>query len=150
MRNTVVLAVLLQGILSAQDISGDWQGALRFGKNEIRVVITLAERSSGGLTAAKVTPDDGSNTVVASSVSFEGSNLRISFDAIRATCEGILSESKNSFRGTWIQGSPLPLDLDRVTGESSWRRDRTAHKIQFVEVEDHWLKGPLSAVSVSG
>ena len=35
------------------------------------------------------------------------------------------------------QGSPVPLDLDRASDESSWRRDRTPHKIHFIEVDNN-------------
>jgi len=135
-RNIVVLAILAKGLLSAQDIVGDWQGLLKYGKSEERVVVTIAKGAGTGWTASEVTPDDGSNPVPASSVTFDGSTLKIIFDTIRATYEGALSASKNSFKGTLTQGSPLPFDLDRATEESSWRRDQTSHAIRFVAVED--------------
>jgi non-heme chloroperoxidase len=135
-RNTVVLVILANGLLSAQDIAGDWQGILKYGKSEERVVVTIAKGAATGWTASEVTPDDGSNPVPASSVTFDGSTLKIIFDTIRATYEGTLSASKNSFKGTLTQGSPLPFDLDRATEESSWRRDQTSHTIRFVAVED--------------
>jgi len=72
------------------------------------------------------------NPVPASSVIFDGSTIKIVFDAIRATYENTLNEARNSFKGTLTQGSPLPFDLDRATKDSSWRRDRTPHKIRFV------------------
>jgi non-heme chloroperoxidase len=134
---TVALAMLLPGVLTAQDIVGDWQGTLKLGKTELRVVINISRSASGGWTATQFTPDEGSNGVVASSVTFEGSTLKLVFDQIRATYEGALTESKNSFKGTLTQGSALPLDLERATAESSWRRDRTPHKIQFVTVEEN-------------
>jgi non-heme chloroperoxidase len=137
MRHAAALTILLQGILSAQDITGDWQGTLKFGKNEERVVVTIAKNDNGAWTAAEVTPDDGSNPVMASSVAFDGSTLQIAFNEIRARYEGTLTESKNSFKGTLTQGSARPLDLERATEESSWRRDRTPHKIRFVTVEDN-------------
>jgi len=137
MRQAVAFAILLPAILTGQDIAGDWQGAVKSGKIESRFVVTFTKSPNGGWTASEVTPDDGSNPVAASSVGFDGTTLRITFDAIRATYEGVLSEAKNSFKGTLTQGSPIPLDLDRATAESSWRRDRTRHKIDFVEVDDN-------------
>jgi hypothetical protein len=125
MRRTVAVAMLLRGVLSAQDIAGDWQGTLQFAKTELRVVINIAKTPDGGWTATEFTPDDGSNGVVASSVTFDGSTLKLAFDQIRATYEGTLTESKNSFKGTLTQGSARPLDLEHATEESSWRRDRT-------------------------
>jgi non-heme chloroperoxidase len=137
MRRTLAVAMLLSGLLSAQDIAGDWQGTLKFAKAEIRVVINIAKTPDGGWTATEFTPDDGSNGVVASSVTFDGSTLKLAFDQIRATYEGTLTESKNSFKGTLTQGSARPLDLEHATEESSWRRDRTPHQIQFVTVEEN-------------
>jgi pimeloyl-ACP methyl ester carboxylesterase len=135
-KTPVALAILAGGLLNAQDIAGDWQGILKFGKSEERVVVTIVKGANGGWTASEITPDDGSNPVPASSVTFDGSTLKIVFDTIRATYEGTLSASKNSFKGTLTQRSPMPFDLERATEESSWRRDRTSHSIRFVEVED--------------
>ena len=133
MRHTLALVILLPSILLGQDIAGDWQGTVKVGKFEARLVVTIAKRANRGWTASEVTPDDGSNPILGNSVSFDGSTLKIAFDAVR-TYEGVLSEGKNSFKGTWTQGSPIPLDLDRANEESSWRRDRTPHKIHFIEV----------------
>src|SRR2546427_65559 len=129
MRRTVAVAMLLRGVLSAQDIAGDWQGTLTFAKTEVRVVINIAKTAGGAWTATEITPDDGSNGVVANSVTFDGSTLKLAFDAIRATYEGTLSESKNSLEGMLTQGSRRTLNLERANEESSWRRDRTQHTI---------------------
>jgi pimeloyl-ACP methyl ester carboxylesterase len=137
MRYAAAVAMLLPGVLSAQDISGDWQGTLKVGKAEVRVVISVAKAAGGGWMATELTPDDGSNGAVASSVIFEGSTLKLTFDVMRATYEGTFSESKNSLEGTWTQGSGLPLNLERATVESSWRRDGTPHTIQFITVDDN-------------
>jgi hypothetical protein len=133
---TLALVMVLKGALSAQDIAGDWQGKLNAGSTEIRVVIKIAKTAKGGWTATESTPDEGSNGVLASSVSFEGSTLKIAFDKIRATYEGTLTDAKTTFKGVLTQGSSLSLDLERATEESSWLRDRASHKIQFVNVED--------------
>jgi non-heme chloroperoxidase len=132
-----VLAILLPSIVIGQEIAGDWQGTVKVGKVEARLVVTITKTANAGWAASEVTPNDGSNPITSNSVSFDGSTLKIAFDAVRGTYEGILSESRNSFKGTWSQGSPLPLDLDRATEESSWHRDRTSHKIHFIEVDDN-------------
>src|ERR1700682_4592841 len=137
MRRALAFAILLLSIVIGQDIAGDWQGTVNVGKVEARLVVSIAKSANGGWTASEVTPDDGSNPIIGNSVSFDGSILKIAFDAVRAAYEGVFSESKNSFKGTWTQGSPIPLNLDRATEESSWRRDRTPHKIHFIEVDDN-------------
>ena len=74
------------------------------GNTEFRVVMNIAKTAQGGWTVTEYTPDEGSNGVVASSVTFDGKTLKLAFDGIRATYEGILTAS-----------------------ESSWRRDQTSH-----------------------
>lgn len=132
-----LLALLSGSILSAQDIAGDWQGTLKVGATEIRVVINIAKAGDGAWTATEFTPDEGSNGITANSVTLQGSSLKLAFDRIRGTYEGLLSEDRTSIKGTWTQGKPLPLDLKLATEESSWRRDRSSHRIQFITVESN-------------
>jgi len=47
MSHAAVLTILLQGMLSAQDITGDWQGTLKLGKSEEWVVATIAKKTNG-------------------------------------------------------------------------------------------------------
>ena len=135
MNRLLALVFFLPLVSGAQDIAGDWQGTLKVGTVEIRLVLTLGKGGNGGWTASEMTPDDGSNPIRADSVSFEGSTLKIAFNGIRATYAGVLSEDKSSFKGAMTQGASVPLILDRASPESSWRRDRTQHKIHFIEVD---------------
>ena len=137
MRHGTAFALLLPYILAGQDIAGEWQGTIKFGKIENRLVVTIARRANGAWTASEVTPDEGSNPVSASSVDFDGTTLRIAFDDIRTAYIGVLNEARNSLKGTLTQNSAVALDLDRATDESSWRRDRTRHKIHFIEADDN-------------
>lgn len=130
------LALLLGGILRAQDIAGDWQGTLETSAAEIRVVFDIEKGEDGGWKATEFTPDEGSNGVVADSVTLQGSNLKLTFRQIRGTYEGTINENGTSIAGTWTQGRSQPLDLERVTKESSWRPDTTRHSIQFVTVQN--------------
>lgn len=137
MKRAVVGAMLLRGVLSAQDIAGDWQGTLKLSTSQPRVLVTIAKATGAGWTATESTPDDGSNPIAASSVTFDGSTLKIAFDRIRATYQGTLTEDRTAFQGTLTQGVSLPLTLEKATGETSWRLDRTPHAIQFITVEDN-------------
>ena len=136
MRTIILVTILAQGWVHAQDIAGDWQGILKIGKNEGRLVVRIAKGIDGTWTAEESTPDDGSNPVPASSVVFDGKTIKIVFEAIRATYDGTLNAGRNGFKGTLTQGSSTPLDLDRATEESSWSQDRTLHTIRFVPVEN--------------
>lgn len=43
MTHLAALAILLPSFLFGQDIAGDWQGALKFGKIESRLVVSIAK-----------------------------------------------------------------------------------------------------------
>ena len=53
MKPTVAVAMLLGGVLNAQDIAGDWQGTLKSGKTEVRVVISIAKAAGGSVDSVR-------------------------------------------------------------------------------------------------
>lgn len=130
------LALLSAVVLRGQDIAGDWQGALKTPRAEIRVVIKIEKDADGGWKATEFTPDEGSNGVPADSVTLRASALKLTFNRIRGSYEGTIAEDGASIAGTWTQGQSLPLDLERATEETSWLRDTSQHDIRFITVED--------------
>jgi len=60
-KNIAILTVLATRMVCGQDIVGDWQGILKAGKSEERVVVTIARNGRDGWSASECTPDDGSN-----------------------------------------------------------------------------------------
>ena len=121
----------------AQDITGDWQGALKVNRQELRLIVHIEK---GDHTAWKATlasidqsPDRGA-TIAAESVTLAANQLTINVPAIHGSYAGTLSAGGNSIAGTWTQGSSLPLDLTRATPETAWK-DPSPHKIQFVTVD---------------
>ena len=55
-------------------------------------------------------------------------------DMIGGRFEGKLSGDGNSIDGTWTQGRPIPLKLQRATPETAWK-DPSPHTVQFVTVD---------------
>src|SRR5215813_9542555 len=131
-----ILVMSLTSALCAQDITGDWQGTLKAGI-ELRLIIRISKQAGGGwqamLSSIDQSPDWGSGAP-ANMVSLEGSDFKLKIDAVRGTYEGKLSEDGNSIKGTWSQGIPLPLELQRATKENAWR-DPSPHSSQFITVD---------------
>lgn len=121
--------------LYAQDISGNWQGTLHAGPQDLRLIVEIAKADGGGWKASLFSIDQTTNAIPVSSVTLVGSNLVLTVDAVRGTYEGKLTADGASIAGTWTQGVPLPLELRRATKETAWDKDPTPHKIQFVSVE---------------
>jgi len=115
----VALTALAGGGLRAQDLTGNWQGTLKAGK-DLRVIAAIS-KDDGRLQAKFYSIDQGSQPFKVSSISQDGSMVKFAIDLIGATYEGKLSSDGNTIAGTWTQGAtPLPLDLVRATKETAW------------------------------
>jgi non-heme chloroperoxidase len=130
----IALLTMLSGSLFAQDVAGDWQGTLKSGRG-LRVVVEISKAETGVWNAMLYSVDQGPDGVAANSVSVEGSALKLSIESLRATFEGKVSEDRRSIKGTWTQGQPTPLELERATKEATWHRDNSPHAKQFVAVD---------------
>jgi hypothetical protein len=121
----------------AQDLAGNWQGTLKAGPQELRILVHI-EKSDGGAWKASLasidqSPDWGA-TIPADSVTVQGTDVKMSIAAIRGRYEGTLSADGSSVTGKWTQGAPLPLDLKRATSDTAWK-DPSPHSAQFVNVD---------------
>ncbi len=131
------IVILSARVLGAHDLSGDWQGTLKPGAQELRTVVKIARVEDGGWKATFLSidqsPDRGAGMAI-NSITLEGSAVKFSLDAVRGHYEGKLSADGNSIVGTWTQGTPLPLEFHRATPETAWN-DPSPHKVQFVTVD---------------
>jgi non-heme chloroperoxidase len=138
-RNTtlwiVALAAFLGTSLRAQDITGDWQGAIKAGNAQLRVVIRIDKGTDGGWKGTMFSIDQGTEGIAVSSLTVEGSNVKMAIPQIRGNYEGTLSADGTSMQGTWKQAAPLPLELKRATKETAWPIDPSPHTAQFITVD---------------
>jgi uncharacterized protein (TIGR03435 family) len=116
----VVLATVLGMGARAQDLSGNWQGTLKAGK-DLRVIFNFYKGDKDAWSAKLYSIDQGAEAIPVTSVTRQGSGIRISVDMIGGIFEGKLSEDSKTMTGTWTQGpQPLPLILVRATPETAW------------------------------
>ena len=116
----VALCALPGSSLFAQTITGNWQGTLQVGK-DLRVVIKISTTDADKLKAMFYSIDQGGPGVPASSVTRQGSTVKMEVPGIGGTYEGKLSADGKTMAGTWTQGpKPLPLNLEHVTAETGW------------------------------
>jgi pimeloyl-ACP methyl ester carboxylesterase len=123
----------------AQDISGDWQGTLKAGAQELKILLQVAKSDGGAWRATMLSidqsPDRGAG-ISATSFTLDGANIRFAIDAIRSSYDGKLSADGTSISGTWTQGRPMPLEFRRATKETAWL-DPSPHRAQFITVENN-------------
>jgi fermentation-respiration switch protein FrsA (DUF1100 family) len=110
-----LLAALPAGLISAQDIAGDWQGTLKAGGAELRVVLHIAKDGSG-FKASMDSVDQGANGIPVTSIALQDAKLKFEIAEIGGAYEGKVNADASLIQGNWSQaGASLPLDLKRQT-----------------------------------
>ena len=114
----MALAALQGSALQAQNITGNWQGALQAGPQKVRIVFKIAPENDK-LKATLYTVDQPS-APIATTITWDGSTVKMTIPGRNGNYEGKLSVDGNSIAGTWTQGAPLALNLARATPETAW------------------------------
>jgi hypothetical protein len=111
----LILLTLAAALAHAQDISGDWQGTLSAGGQELRLVLHVTKAADGALKATLDRVDQGANGIPVSSIALKSNKLSLGIDAVHGTYEGTVAADAKTISGTWSQGTALPLDFKRGT-----------------------------------
>ncbi len=132
--------------LHAQDIAGQWQGTIQ-SPHPLRVVLKVSPDSAGKLQAYLVSIDQSPDHIPVTTISMTHGELVFSIAMIQGTYHGKLSDDGSRIDGTWTQGSPLPLQFQRATEETSWLTKSTIRSIAVgpgvsLEVIDWGGSGP--------
>lgn len=99
----------------AQNIVGDWQGTLKAGPAELRLVLHIAKSADGSLKATLDSVDQpGANGIPVTSISLTGGELTFAVDSVHGSYEGKVSSDATTLSGMWTQGSPLPLEFKKT------------------------------------
>jgi uncharacterized protein (TIGR03435 family) len=114
----MALAALQGSALQAQNIAGNWQGTLQPGQQKVRIVFTITLENDQ-LKATLRTVDQPSPPI-ATTITRDGSTVKMTIPGLNGSYEGKLSGDGNSITGTFTQGAQLPLNLARATPETAW------------------------------
>jgi len=122
----IALAVLSAGAsfsqLSAQGITGTWQGTLSVGGRELRTVFKISTGDDDKLKGLFYSIDQSPQSVPVNPVTVQGSSVKLTIPALGGAYEGKLSADGNSMAGTWTQPGPPPIQmtLNRATPQTAW------------------------------
>jgi pimeloyl-ACP methyl ester carboxylesterase len=103
--------------------------------------------NAGKLQAYLVSIDQSPDHIPVTTISVTQGELDFSIAMIQGTYRGKLSDDGSRIDGTWTQGSPLPLEFQRATEETSWLTKSTTRLIAVapgvsLEVIDWGGNGP--------
>ena len=105
------LAFLTSFSMSAQDITGQWNGALKIQGNQLRIVFHISKTDTG-FTATMDSPDQNAKGIPVTTTTFENSKLKLEITNLRFEYDGELDGS--AIKETLKQnGQVFPLNLSR-------------------------------------
>ena len=133
---TIILLFLAAATFAhAQDVTGDWQGTLSAGGNELRLVLHITKSADGALKATLDSVDQGANGIPVNAVNLKNSTLNLDVAAVHGTYEGKIAPDAKTITGTWTQGSPLPLEFKRAVAPQ-----KTEHKpAKASDIDGTWM-----------
>ena len=108
------------------------QRTLKVGPQDLRAIFEIAKGDSGGWKASMYSIDQSTDAIPVSSVTLEGSSLKLKVDAVRGTFEGKLSADGESIAGTWTQSSRCRSNCGVQPEKRHGRKIQRRTRIQFV------------------
>ncbi len=131
-----VMLLISKLSFSQQDLAGIWQGMVKMGSLESRVVLKMSKGYGDGWNAKIYSLDQGLMSIAAESVNLQDSNLNLTFFSGQGKCEGKISADMATIQSVCNLGQgPFPVTLKRATKETAWQIDPSTHKVQFITVE---------------
>src|SRR5579862_8452635 len=137
MKRSLILALMLTvaALAHAQDIAGDWKGALSAGASELHLVLHITKSADGSLKATLDSVDQGANGIPVNAVTLKNSTLNLDVAAVHGTYEGKVAPDAKTITGTWTQESPLPLEFKRAVAPV-----KTEHKpAKPSDIDGTWM-----------
>ena len=92
----ISLLILLGSPLWAQDISGDWQGAIGTGKGRLRVILHIDKDEDGGWKANFFSIDQGPDGIPVSSITEHGTEVGFSIVGLKLSYKGTITPDGKS------------------------------------------------------
>lgn len=107
----ILITVLTTLNIFSQDVTGEWNGMLKFQGVQLRLVFNISKTDSG-YSATMDSPDQGAKGIPVTSVSFEVAVLKLAVSSAHIEYEGIFKE--NLIVGNFKQaGQSFPMNLSK-------------------------------------
>jgi len=148
---SILLISLLASIsLSAQEITGQWNGALKVQGTQLRLVFNIT-KIDNGVSSTMDSPDQGAKGIPTTTTSFENSILKITIASAKIEYEGTLGKD-NVIVGTFKQGGqsfPMNLSKEKIEKEKLIRPQETINPYPYYS-EDITFENKKAGISLAG
>jgi RNA polymerase sigma factor (sigma-70 family) len=100
---------------AGSDLQGCWKGTLNAGGVALRLAFKIAEPADGSFVGEVDSIDQGANSLVVSSITYDKPAVQMEVGAVGGVFEGKVNSDGTEITGTWTQGvSVLPLAIKRT------------------------------------
>ena len=151
MKKVLIFILLFLGarLLQAQDITGQWNGMLEAGGQQLRIVFHI-EHSKDGYTATMDSPDQGAYGMDVSGVTWENNKLKLVAEYPPIQYTGELRDSL--IVGTFEQsGFEFPLDLRRAEiAKPTYNRPQEPQEPYPYFSEEVRFFNPVAEITLAG
>lgn len=148
---SILLISLIGSIsLSAQDIIGQWNGALKVQGTQLRLVFNVTKTDSG-FSSTMDSPDQGAKGIPTTTTSFENSILKITIASAKIEYEGTLGQD-NVIVGTFNQGGqsfPMNLSKEKIEKEKFVRPQEPTKPYSYYS-EDITFENKKAGINLAG
>jgi serine-type D-Ala-D-Ala carboxypeptidase/endopeptidase len=95
------------------DIAGDWKGVLA---ERLHLIVHISRDSKGNLSVDLDSVDQHAFGLPGAKAVQKGGKFSFEVPVVHGTYDGTVSSDGKTISGTWNQGTPLVLDLTRISG----------------------------------
>jgi fermentation-respiration switch protein FrsA (DUF1100 family) len=146
----VILTSLFSLTIYGQDITGQWNGALKIQGTQMRLVFNVTQ-SDNGFSSTMDSPDQKAKGIPTTTTSFENSILKITIANAKIEYEGTLGQD-NIIVGTFKQGGqsfPMNLSKEKIEKEKLVRPQEPIKPFPYYS-EDITFENKKAGINLAG
>ena len=147
----LIISLILSSLcLKAQDVTGEWNGILKVGGMQLRLVFHV-NKTDKGYSATMDSPDQGQKNIPMSKATFENKIITIEMAAARINYSGLLI-GNDSVNGTFSQaGQNFPMNLTRkAIQKQEVKRPQEPRKPYPYYSEDLTFENKKAGITLAG
>jgi pimeloyl-ACP methyl ester carboxylesterase len=146
-----ILAVLCAPVAWPQDLTGNWQGTLDVGPNQLRLGLHVSRNDAGAYSSVLDSIDQGTTGMPVRVTLVQGRELHLELPDLSATFDGSLNAGQDEIAGLFTQrGITLPLALRRVEKIETLVRAQQPQPPFPYDSEEVTYENPAAGVKLAG
>ncbi len=147
----ILALIIVSGIVSAQEITGQWNGQLAVQGQKLRISFHISE-DGGKYTSTMDSPDQGAMGIPTEETTFEDNTLTISMKSMGIEYSGKLVDRE--IQGTFSQaGMQIPMNLTREIIEEEKAKARPQDPVEplpYLSEDVYFINKKANGIKLAG